>query len=183
LAGSVEEILGQFRLGRLRRVDPREVWPEGGRQLAPWLRSSPDLLGEALRLDIHPTTTDLEDAVGELTPGLPVVAQSRFEELSDTDAQALAAFVAELDAAVVVLLAPRISQEFRDKLAKLNRNTAKVITFYGVEFDLWQIDDSAPAPQFRVVAGPEGWDKAPPSSPDTQGSGQTLPPTAPTTAA
>jgi hypothetical protein len=183
LAGSVEEILGEPRLGRLRRVDLRQIWPDAQRQLAPWLRTSPDLLGEALRLDIRRSEGDvLPEAIGELTPGLPVVVKPRFEQLSDGDVRELAGLVAELDAAVVVLMAPAIAEAFRQKLTKLNRNTAKVITFYGVEFDVWQIDDSAPAPVFRVVAGPEGWDKAPSQTPETRGSAATTPPSAPATA-
>ena len=185
LAGSVEEILGEPRLGRLRRVDARQIWPDAGNQIAPWLRSSPDLLGEALRLDIRPVTTvQLPDAIGELTPGLPVIVKSALTEPSDDEVHELAGLVAELDAGVVVQLAPGIPEEFREKLTKLNRNTAKLMTFYGAEFELWQIDDSAPAPLFRVVAGPEGWDRSPAQGPDTRGSGETTPPAgAPTTAA
>jgi hypothetical protein len=184
LAGSVEEILGGPRLGRLRRVDAKTIWADGGGQLAPWLRSNPDLLGDALRLEIRATANkQIPDVVGELTAGLPVIVKARFEDPADSDVHELAGLVAEVDAGVVVQVAPRIPADFREKLDKLNRNTAKLMTFYGVEFDLWQIDDSAPAPLFRVVAGPDGWDKAPARAqsgggtsasggPDTAASGQ-----------
>lgn len=191
LAGSMGEMLGEHRLGRLRRVDAQAVWPGGGQQLVPWLRSNPQLLGDALRLDIREGSAELPaEAVGELTPGLPVVVRARFDDPSEADVHQLAGLVAELDAGVVVQLAPAIPDTLRKRLVKLNRNTSKLITFYGVEFDLWQIDDSAPAPLFRVVVGPEGWDTSPQAKKDprdTAAGGQSRAPSdtvpgAPTTA-
>ena len=157
----VDAPAAHLRLGRLRRLDAREIWRDAG-GLVPWLRSSPELLGEALRLEIQPSAEHLlPEAVGELTPGLPVLLKARFEEPLEGDVRDLAGMVAELDAGIIVLLAPAVPEGVQQGLRKLNRNTAKVIAFYGVEFDLWQIDDSAPAPMFRVVSGPEGWDRSP----------------------
>lgn len=151
-----------LRLGRMRRLDAREIWRDAA-GVIPWLRSSPELLGEALRLQIQPSAEHrLPEAIGELTPGLPVLVKARFEEPLEGDVRDLAGMVAELDdAGIIVLLAPGVPEGVQQGLHKLNRNTAKVIAFYGVEFDLWQIDESAPAPMFRVVAGPEGWDRSP----------------------
>jgi hypothetical protein len=161
ISSSIDQVAGEVRLGRLRRVNARELWPGAG-DLTPLLRSNPELLGEALRLEIRPGEgQELAEAVGELTPGVPVLVKARFEDLSDGDLRDLAAHVADLDAGVLVLLSPSIPDDARERLTKLNRNTTRAIVFYGVEFDLWQIDDSAPAPLLRVVAGPEGWDRAP----------------------
>jgi hypothetical protein len=160
-----EAVAAGPRLGTLRRVDARQVLGEAAGDLVPWLRSNPELVGEALRLDIRPGATEFPEAIGELAPGLPVVVRAPSGELTDRDVRSLAGIVAEVDAGIFVLLAAEIADEFRERLDKLNRNTAKVMVFYGVEFELWQIDDSLPAPLFRVVVGPEGWDKRPRSSP------------------
>ncbi len=168
----MKDVASEARLGRLRRVDPHEIWPNAG-DLTPWLRTNPELLGEALRLEIRPGESyDVDESIGELTAGVPVVVKARSRELSDGDQRDLAAYVAELDAGVIVLLANAIPADARERLDKLNRNTTRTIVFYGVEFDLWQIDDSVPAPQFRVVAGPAGWDQAPARGASTKGSGQ-----------
>jgi hypothetical protein len=162
---------GEFRLGRLQRLDAGEVWSGG--DLTPWLRSSPEQLGEALRLEIRPSEDqEPPETIGELTAGVPVVVKSRFAELTDADVRELAALVADLDAGVLVLLGPALPVEARERLSKLHRNTSRAIVFYGIEFELWRIDDSAPAPVFRVVAGPEGWDRQPPSS--TKGTDEEL---------
>jgi hypothetical protein len=162
------------RLGTLRRVDAGEVLGAAGSDLLPWLRANAQLLGDALRLDIRPGG-ELPEAIGELSPGLPVVVRTPSDELTDADVRSLAGLVAEVDAGIFVLLSSAIPDELRDRLDKLNRNTAKIMVFYGVEFELWQIDDSLPAPLFRVVVGPEGWDKRPhathPAGPPTPTSG------------
>jgi len=169
ISGSIEEVASELRLGRLRRVEAREIWPATG-DLTPWLRSNPELVGEALRLEIRAgDTEELAESIGELTAGVPVVVRARFDEPSENDLRDLAALVADVDAGVLVLLAPAIADDARQRLSKLNHNTTRAIVFYGVEFDLWQIDDSAPAPLFRVVAGPEGWDKTPTHGASTRG--------------
>jgi hypothetical protein len=160
-----EAVAAGPRLGTLRRVEPREVLGEAAVDFVPWLRSNPDLVGNALHLDIKPGSTHLPEAIGELAPGLPVIVRAPSGELTDRDVRSLAGMVADVDAGVFVLVAAEISDEFRERLDKLNRNTAKVMVFYGLEFQLWQIDDSAPAPLFNVVVGPEGWDKRPHESP------------------
>jgi hypothetical protein len=147
------------RLGRMQRVDARNLLGGGEDGLAEWLRSSPNLLGEVLRLEIGPAAPGHPEAIGQLPAGVPVFVDGRFEDVSEGDIGELAAVIAEIDAAVLVMIAPVIPESVRDRLHKLDRNTSKLIVFFGVEFELWQIDDSAPAPLFRVVVGPAGWDK------------------------
>jgi hypothetical protein len=171
ISGSIEQVVGELRLGRLHRVNAREIWP-GAADLTPWFQSNPEVLGDELHLEIRRGDSELPaDSIGELTPGVPVVVKARFEDVSESDLRDLAALVADLDAGVLVLLAPTVPEHARQRLSKLNHNTTRAIVFYGVEFDLWQIDDSAPAPLFRVVAGPEGWDRVRTQGDPTRGGG------------
>jgi len=181
ISSSLEEVVGAagpatgepaggLQLGRLRRVEAADVFP--GEGLAPWLKANPELLGEALRLQIRPGQgADVPEAIGEITAGVPVVLKSAEAEPTETELRDLAALVADLDAGVLVLLAPAVPDHARERLGKLNRNTTRAIVFYGVEAELWQIDDSVPAPLFRVVAGPDGWDRTPSQATPAQASG------------
>jgi hypothetical protein len=172
-AEPTEQPGGEFRLGRLKRLDAANVW-QGG-DLTPWLRTSPEQLGGALRLEIRTGDEPPEgEAIGELTAGVPVVVKSRFESIAEGDVRDLAALVADLDAGVLVVLGAAIPDDLRQRLTKLNRNTTRAIVFYGVEIELWQIDDSAPAPRFRVVAGPDGWDRTPTQGDNTEGGSEDL---------
>lgn len=53
----------------------------------------------------------------------------------------------------------RARDEHRQAIEWLNQNTGVKIGFFLVEIELWQIDDSAIAPQFNVVERPNDWAK------------------------
>lgn len=56
-----------------------------------------------------------------------------------------------------------IAKEFRDEhleaLNLLNHRTGEDTQFFGVEVELWKIDDSRPAVNFKLVATPNEWQK------------------------
>jgi hypothetical protein len=55
-------------------------------------------------------------------------------------------------------------------LERLNDNTVQGVGFFGVELELLRIDDSRPAPNFRVLVQPNEWVKSvrPATSPSTE---------------
>ena len=63
------------------------------------------------------------------------------------------------DARVVVWIAGEIKDEHREALDLLNRLTDEETEFFGVVVEVMQIDDSNPAPHFRVVSAPNDWGK------------------------
>jgi hypothetical protein len=140
------------KLGRLNRVDARDVWKHEAHSFTPWLFRHIDLLAEALGIDIEVSATEVPvgayavDILGKTTPGGHM-------------GQVLT-YAAGLDAAIVVWVAPRFRDEHRQTLDWLNAHTSEGIDFFGVEMELLQIDDSLPAPHFKLVAEPNAWAKA-----------------------
>jgi hypothetical protein len=59
-----------------------------------------------------------------------------------------------LDASSVVWVATNFTEEHQKALDWLNDHTTEEISFYGVQIELWQIDDSKPAVRFNVVSRP-----------------------------
>ena len=53
----------------------------------------------------------------------------------------------------------RARDEHRQAIEWLNQHTDEQIGFFLVEIELWQIDDSAYAPMFKVVERPNDWAK------------------------
>ncbi|MEW6574357.1 MAG: hypothetical protein AB1374_12090 [Bacillota bacterium] len=51
------------QLGKLEKVNPREIWPDEARDFTPWLRENIQALSEALGLDLE--ITESEGAVGD----------------------------------------------------------------------------------------------------------------------
>lgn len=161
------------RLGALSRVDARNVWKDEARDFTPWLAEHLSLLGEALGLDLEledrevgvgPFSADIiaKDASGNL-----VVLENQLERTDHSHLGQLLTYAAGKDAAMVVWVTPEFRDEHREALDWLNNNTGERLSFFGVEVELLRINESLPAPHFKVVSQPNQWAKATKSSTGT----------------
>lgn len=153
-------------LGRLSRIDAREVWTHEAHDFTPWLHDNIELLGEALGFDIEATGREVSvgdfsvDIVGRTTPGgRPVIVENQLAPTDHSHLGQLLTYASGLDAAIIVWLAPRFRDEHRQVLDWLNGHTTEGIDFFGVELELLRINDSPPAPHFKLVAQPNEWAK------------------------
>ena len=60
---------------------------------------------------------------------------------------------------MIVWITRKFRDEHRDALDLLNRRTGEDTEFFGVEVELWQIDNSRRAPYFKPVVTPNEWRK------------------------
>jgi len=159
--------MDQHHLGRLSRVDPRTVWVREDHQFTPWLAQNLALLNEALGLEIELTGT--EKPVGdfavdiyarEVGSGHEVIIENQLAATDHGHLGQLLTYASGLDARIIVWISPHFRDEHRQALEWLNRETSESVSFFGVELELLRIDDSAPAPNFKLVAQPSEWQKA-----------------------
>ena len=68
-------------------------------------------------------------------------------------------YAAGFDANVIVWIAREFKDEHREALDLLNHRTGEDTHFFGVEVELWKIDESRPAVNFNLVATPNKWRK------------------------
>ena len=71
----------------------------------------------------------------------------------------LLTYAAGFDANIAVWIAKEFKDEHREALDFLNHRTGEDTQFFGVEVELWKIDDSRPAVNFKLVATPNEWQK------------------------
>ncbi len=153
-------------LGRLTRVDLRTAWSREDTQFTPWLAqpANVELLGEALSLSL--ALEDTEVGVGDfradlhlrdLATGGVVLVENQLEATDHRHLGQLLTYAAGLSAATVVWIAARFREEHRAALDWLNEHTDEGLRFFGVQIEVWRIDDSPPAPRFEVVARPNAW--------------------------
>lgn len=159
------------QLGSLKRVDPRTVWVREDREFTPWLRKNIGLLAEAIGLDLDLVTT--ESPVGsyavdlyakDLNTGRWVIIENQLEKTDHNHLGQLMAYAAGKEAGVVVWISPEFRDEHRQTLDWLNEVTTEAVAFFGIELELLQVDDSLPAPNFRLVAQPNDWGRQPPTA-------------------
>ena len=154
-------------LGSLEKIeDLRTVWPNEAQDFTPWLAENISKLGDALGMELEADTP--EASVGRFSLDLlasdigsgsarPVVIENQLEETNHDHLGKLLTYAAGFDANVLVWIAKKFRDEHREALNLLNRRTGEDTNFFGVELELWKIDNSLPAVNFNVVATPDNW--------------------------
>jgi hypothetical protein len=154
------------RLGWLRSIAPREVWSHKARDFTQWLLLNADVLSDVLGMQLE--LTEAEHTVGgfsldligsDLTTGETVIVENQLERTDHAHMGQLLTYAGGTDAVNVVWCAPPFREEHRAALNWLNARTDENARFFGVEIAVVRIDESRPAPSFRLVAQPNDWSK------------------------
>lgn len=156
-------------LGTMQKVELREAWPNEASDLTPWLaqnkNKSLDELSRTLGLGDDLEVTGTEKSIGGYRADLvcqgPAGTVVIENQLGDTDHDHLGklmAYGAGERARTVVWIAGRFRDEHRAALDWLN-DISEDTDFFGVELELWRIDDSRPALRLNVVAKPNDWSR------------------------
>ena len=151
-------------LGKIQKVELREGWPNEASDLTPWLAKHPELLSETLGIgDLEVKET--EKSVGSYRADLvlegvdgTVVVENQLGHTDHDHLGKLITYGAGERAQTVVWLARSFRDEHRAAVDWLN-DISEGTDFFGVELELWRIDDSRPAPRLNVVAKPNDWSR------------------------
>lgn len=157
-----------MELGRLQRVEPRDVWANEALHFTPWLAREDNLalLGEAIGIELEHEAT--EQSVGpfsadilckDTATGNYVLIENQLERTDHKHLGQLITYASGLKAVTIVWIANPFTAEHRAALDWLNEITDRKFNFFGLEVELWRIGDSAVAPKFNVIAKPNAWSK------------------------
>lgn len=156
-------------LGKIKKItDLRSVWAHEEYDFSSWLSKEENLslLSDAIGIDI--VLEELESAVGgfsvdlyasEEGTGRKIIIENQLEDTNHDHLGKIITYASGKDASVVVWIVKRARDEHRQAIEWLNQHTDEQIGFFLVEIELWQIDDSAFAPMFKVVERPNDWAK------------------------
>lgn len=154
------------QLGRLRKVELREIWQTEDRDFTPWLARDEHLqiLGDTIGLEL-----ELEAQEKEVGPfradilckntldGSWVLIENQIEKTDHKHLGQLLTYAAGLDAVTIVWIASKFTEEHRSAIDWLNRITERNFSFFALEVELWRINDSLPAPKFNIISQPNEW--------------------------
>lgn len=156
-------------LGRLQRVDLRDIWQTEAQDFTPWLAREENLaiLGDTIALDLELEAQ--EKSVGpfradilckDTATGSWVLIENQLERTDHTHMGQLLTYAAGLQAVTIVWVASTFTDEHRATLDWLNDITDDRFRFFGLEVELWRIGDSSPAPKFNIVSEPNDWSRS-----------------------
>lgn len=155
------------RFGRLHPVSSSslEGWSHEAHDFTPWLAEHLDLLGEELDLSLKlkerefPVGRFSLDLLLEDARGRTIIVENQFGQTDHDHLGKLLTYCAGAEAKVVIWISETITEEHAAALEWLNESTVADVGFFGVQLELLKVDDSKPAPHFRVVVQPNEWVK------------------------
>jgi hypothetical protein len=153
-------------LSEIERVDLRDIWPNEATDFTPWLGEHTSELGEALGLELEVQAQEapvgrysLDILAHDRASDRPVVIENQLETSNHDHLGKLLTYASGLDAGVVIWITREFREEHRQALDWLNQHTDEYTLFFGVAIELWKIDNSRPAPHFKIAAAPNDWRK------------------------
>lgn len=157
------------KLGKLERVDLSTGWDSEPYDFTPWLAREENLaeLGDAIGMELE--LVSQEHAVGPFRADILckntaddswVVIENQLDKTDHSHLGQLLTYAAGVQAFTIVWIAGRFTDEHRAALDWLNQSTAENVGFFGIEVELWRVNDSLPAPNFNVVSRPNEWSRS-----------------------
>ena len=142
-----------MKLGKIKEVDIRSVWPHEQYDFSKWLAEEENIraLGEEMNLSL--TDVDTERFVGsyrcdiickdELT-GKSVLIENQLEQTNHDHLGKIITYASGLDASVVVWIVAKARDEHASAIEWLNKHTDDDLSFFLIEVHAYTIGDSAP---------------------------------------
>ena len=156
-----------MNLGKITYIkDLRKIWAHEEREFTPWLAENISLLGEELGLDLE--IVSVEHSVGafaldilakETSSGHIVAIENQLETTDHNHLGQILTYASGVEAQVIVWICKEVREEHRKAIDWLNQVTNEETEFFFFFLQLIRIDDSEPAPFFKVKASPNDWSK------------------------
>jgi len=152
-------------LGELSQVGLRTYWKDEAADFTPWLATEENIarLAEALGMDLEVESTEVaagpyaaDILARDTVTGDYVVIENQLGKTDHDHLGKAITYAAVLNAAAVVWVAGRFTDEHKKSLDWLNDTTTEETSYFGVVVELWQIDVSKPAVRFNVISRPAG---------------------------
>lgn len=158
----------QHKLGQIETVNLRDVWPHEAHDFTRWLSESENLETLSEEIGIELELIETESSVGsfnvdifadEVGTGRKVIIENQLEETDHDHLGKIITYAAGKDAEVIIWIVAHARDEHKQAIEWLNQHTDSNFGFFLIEIQLWKIDESNPAPRFRVVEQPNEWTK------------------------
>lgn len=162
-------MLGPEQFGVMERLKVRDYFANEANDFTPWLSADTNIkiLGDALGLELE--VEGSEENVGpyradilcvDLSDNSKVLIENQLEKSDHIHLGQLLTYAAGLETVTIIWVAVRFTDEHIAAMEWLNEITNTKFRFFALEFELWKIGDSRPAPKFNVVCQPNDWQRS-----------------------
>jgi len=159
-----------MKLGILKKVDSlRSIWDHEAISFTRWLGKPENIQILSDEVGINIKVLQIEASVGnfsvdilaeEVETGKKIVIENQLERTNHDHLGKIITYAAGHEAEIIIWIVKDFRDEHKQALDWLNEHTDDKINFFGINIELWQIDDSALAPRFNLISEPNKWTKA-----------------------
>ena len=149
------------KIGKIRKVDLRELWKSENINFTKWLEENIDYLTDVLDFDITIESREKKigpfsvDLYGEDDNGDKVIIENQLEKTDHTHLGQILTYLTNLDAKTAIWISSNPVEEHKRAIDWLNETTPDDISFYLIQLEAIRIESEMMAvPLFTVVTKP-----------------------------
>ena len=155
-----------MQLGKIKKVDLRDVWRLEASGFSAWLaqQENLDLLAEQLEIDIELQGTEvpvgrfkIDILAKEPTTNESIIIENQLENTNHDHLGKLITYAAGLDARHLIWIVKDVLPEHLNAIEWLNNHLDEEIRCCLIRIEVWQIGDSKPAPRFEIISDKNKW--------------------------
>lgn len=155
-------------LGKIKKIELREGWKHEANDFTRWMSQEENLalLGDEVGFDIKLIQTEakvgsfnVDILAEEENTGNKIVIENQLEVSDHDHLGKVITYASGYNAKIIIWVVKDVREEHRNAIDWLNENTNEEIGFYLLKIELWQIEDSLPAPKFEIICKPNDWAK------------------------
>ena len=145
-------------IGKIERVNLRDVWKHEAFDLTTWLQDNIEVLNEAIGLNISNPEIEKSagsfkvDIVAEDDSGNPVIIENQLEKSDHEHLGKLITYLVAMEAKTAIWIVSDPRPEHLASISWLNESSSA--NFYLLKLEAIKIDGSSPAPLLTVIVGP-----------------------------
>ena len=160
--------VGTSTLGKLEKVDVRDIWKNEAKDFTKWLAREDNLSILSDEIGISMNLIKTEAGVGafsadilaeEQNTGRKIVIENQLEQTDHDHFGKLFTYGSGLDAGILIWICRDIREEHRQAIDWLNEKTDNTLNIFIIKMEVWKIGDSKPAPKFQIICSPNDWAK------------------------
>jgi len=156
-------------LAKLKKIDLRDVWGHEALGFTRWLSEEDNLnlLSDEIGVDIKLIQTEanvgrfnVDILAEESGSGRKIIIENQLEDTNHDHLGKIITYASGYDAEIIIWIVRDFREEHENAIDWLNEHTDENISFFLIKVELWQIEDSKPAPKFDIIVSPNEWAKA-----------------------
>lgn len=157
-----------MKLGKLEEVDIRKIWTHEQYDFSNWLAEDDNIMQLGNILSLSLTDVEKEKFVGgyrcdiickdEIT-GKNVLIENQLEPTNHDHLGKIITYASGLDASVIIWIVASAKEEHSSAIEWLNKHTDDEVSFFLIEVHAYSIENSKPAPYFKIIQQPNDFVK------------------------